>query len=277
MAAKIVITGASGRLGRVVGEGLAAGARSLLLTDIADPPQPLPRGAEFRRIDLTDKAAMLALAPETAAVVHFGALPAERSFEEILGPNVIGTYHAFELARLAGARMIFASSNHVIGFHERGTLLDEDSVMRPDGFYGLSKCYGELMGRLYWDKHGVESLSIRIGSARPEPRDVRQLRTWISHDDLVRLVEAGLAAEGLGCRVAWGISGNTRRWWRDNGAESLGYKPQDDAERYADALDPAEPGSGPVALRYQGGGFCAEGYSRDEPSPADIFAWMKDR
>ena len=62
---------------------------------------------------------------------------------------------------------MFASSNHSIGFHERTTMLDADCDFRPDSFYGLSKAYGELMGRLYWDKHGVENVNVRIGSCFP--------------------------------------------------------------------------------------------------------------
>jgi uronate dehydrogenase len=256
-------------------ERLATPGDRLILTDIVDHPGPIPAGAEFRRIDLSDKNKVLALAPETGAVLHFGAVATERPFEEIIGPNILGTYHIFELARLAGARVLFASSNHVIGFHERGVMLDEDCDMRPDGFYGLSKATGELMGRLYWDKHAVESLAIRIGSCLAHPEKIRHLSTWISYDDLVDLIEAALSTPRLGCRVVWGMSANTRRWWRNHRVTELGYRPKDNAEDFAVSLDAARTENDPVASRYQGGCFCSLGYSRTEPSPIDIFEWIK--
>jgi uronate dehydrogenase len=264
----IILTGASGNLGRVLASELTARGHRLLLCDIADYPGPPPQNAPFRKIDLVDRKSMLALAPETDAILHFGALSTDRSFDEILEPNIRGTYHVFELARLARARVIFASSNHVIGFHERGRMLDEDCDMRPDSFYGLSKAYGELLARLYWDKHGVESLSIRIGTCLAKPKDPRHLSTWLSHDDLIRMIEAGLATPSLGCRVIWGASHNQRSWWTSHD-DDLGNLRRSDAETFADAL--LEPDSSdPIALRYQGGVFCARDYSRNaRPTSAD--------
>lgn len=275
MTGNVLLTGASGRLGAFLSRRLVAPQRKLLLTDIASPPGALPVEAEFRQVDLADKEAVFSLAAELDAIVHFGAVANERSFEEILGPNIVGVQNIFELARRTGARVVFASSNHAIGFQERSSLLDEDCDLRPDGFYGLSKAIGELMGRLYWDKHGVESLSIRIGSALPEPQETRHLSTWLSLDDLAGLVEAAITVERLGCRVAWGASANQRRWWRDNGSD-MGYRVKDDAEPYAAALEAKEPGRDEVTLRYQGGSFCADGYTRRAPSPSDIFGWMQN-
>ena len=206
----LIMTGATGNLGRVLAPKLAARGHRLLLCDIADYQDSLPQNASFRKIDLTDRDTILALAPETAAIIHFGAISTEQSFEEILAANIRGTYHVFELAHLANARIIFASSNHTVDFHERGRTLDEDCDLRPDGFYGLSKAYGELLARLYWDKHGVESLSIRIGTCLPKPKEPRHLSTWLSHDDLISMIEAGLRTPSLGCRVIWGVSKNQK-------------------------------------------------------------------
>jgi uronate dehydrogenase len=272
---KLLLTGASGVLGRVLTARLAAKGYRLLLSDKVAFPDPLPEGAEFRQIDLVDKQAVLALAPEVSGIAHFGAVPVERPFEEIIGPNIAGCYHIFEVARLAGARVLFASSNHAIGFHERSELLDEDCDLRPDGYYGLSKAYGELMARLYWDKHGVESLSLRIGSALPRPAEKRHLATWLSNGDLAAMVEAAFTVPHLGCRVAWGASANRDRWWRSHDA-SLGCTPTDDAAAYEDQLGP-EPPYNPVVERYQGGAYTAIDYSREAPSPADIFDWLHEK
>lgn len=268
---RILLTGASGKLGRVLATRLAAGGRRLLLADVAQYPETVPEGCEFRCIDLMDRERMLALAPEVSAVLHFGGISTEHVFAEVLGPNIIGVHNAFDLARAAKARMIFASSNHAIGFHGRSEVLDEDCAMRPDGYYGLTKAYGELLARLYWDKHGLESLSLRIGTCAERPTQARHLATWLSHDDLVRLIEAGLNVGTLGCRIAWGLSNNRRSWWRRHD-DGLGYEPQDDSEVFAAELE-ALPEPDPVSARYQGGPYTAIDYDRKEPSPRELFQW----
>ncbi|MCJ8142521.1 NAD(P)-dependent oxidoreductase [Ancylobacter sp. A5.8] len=256
---RLLLTGASGALGRQLAARLAAAGHHVLLTDIMPFPDPVPERCEFRAVDLADRETVLALgAAGVDAVLHFGAASTERAFEEVLGPNILGTHHVFDLARAAKARLIFASSNHAIGFHERGEILDEDCALRPDGYYGLTKAYGELLARLYFDKHGLESLSLRIGTCAPKPTQARHLSTWLSLDDLMRLIEAGLRVERLGCRVAWGVSANARSWWRHTDP-SLGYEPQDDAEAFAAALEHL-PEPDPVTAHYQGGPFCAIGY-----------------
>ncbi len=268
---KLLLTGASGALGRMLAPHLAANGHRLLLSDRVVFPDPLPDGAGFRLVDLADKAAVLGLAGEVGGIAHFGAVSIERPFEEILGPNYAGTYHIFELARASATRVFFASSNHAVGFHQRDEKLDEDCDLRPDGFYGLSKAWGELLARLYWDKHGVESLSLRIGSALPQPTERRHQASWLSHADLVGMIGATFTAPSLGCRVAWGASNNRDRWWRSHD-DGLGFTPADDAAAHPPGNDP--PGD-PVAERYQGGVFTAIDYSRDSPAPPDIFGWLR--
>ena len=274
MSKKVLLTGASGALGRVLTTGLAEKGHAMILSDIADFPDALPQGSEFRKQDLSDKAAFDAMANEVSAIVHFGAVSIDRPFDEVLGPNFVGTYNIFELARAAKARVIFASSVHSIGFHERTTKLDENCDHRPDGYYGISKVYGEMFGRLYWDKHAVESLSIRIGSCVPKPTERRHLASWLSYPDLVGLVAAGLTAPDLGCRVVWGASNNKRRWWNSTRDAELGYQVKDNAEDYAAEVN--NDSIGELAERYQGGIYTSNfGYSCETPSPADIFYWMK--
>jgi uronate dehydrogenase len=160
--------------------------------------------------------------------------------------------------------MVFASSNHVVGFHERTEMLDADCEFRPDGYYGLSKAYGELMGRLYWDKHGIESVFLRIGSCRAEPEDDRMLSTWLSYGDLIRLVERSTLATIDGCAVIWGASDNRRMtWWRNDARNALGWVPEDSADIYVPKLEGKTSGN-PVAEVYQGGSFCTQDYSRDK-------------
>lgn len=265
MQKKILFTGASGALGRAIAPRLAARGYALLLSDIADYPEALPPKAEFRKLDLNDRDGVLALAPEVSAILHFGAVSTEQAFEDILAANIRGIHHIFELARAAEARVIFASSNHTIGFHERGRTLDVDCEMRPDGFYGLSKAYGELLGKMYWYKHGVESLSLRIGTSIEKPLEPRHLSTWLSFDDLTGMLEAGLNAPALGCRVTWGVSDNARSWWRSDDAD-LGIVRHDNAEDFAESLVRPEPDD-LISKKYQGGPFCSIHYTRKEPAP----------
>ncbi len=262
----VLLTGASGALGRQIVAGLAGWP--LVLTDIAPFPDALPPGARFVRADLEDGPAILRLAEGCGTILHFGGVSIEHPFETVIGPNIRGAYHVFEAARRERARVVFASSNHAIGFHERAERLDEGCDLRPDGFYGLSKAYTELMGRLYWDKHGVESLHVRIGSSFPEPVNARMLATWFSYADLVRLMRAAVLAPKLGCRVVWGASNNERTFWGRDARDAVGWAPRDSADGWAAQLG-AVVSADPVEERYQGGGYCSMDYSRTAPSPAD--------
>ncbi|MCS6922407.1 MAG: NAD(P)-dependent oxidoreductase [Elioraea sp.] len=258
----VVLTGASGALGRELARRLGEAGWSLVLTDIAPFPDPLPAGARFIAADLEDGVAILRLCEGAGTILHFGGVSVERPFAAMLGPNIRGLYHIYEAARRERARVVFASSNHVVGFHVRTTPLDVECAYRPDGYYGLSKAYGELMARLYFDKHGVESVILRIGSCFPEPRDARMLATWLSYADLVRLVTCATLAERVGVATIWGASANTRTFWRRDDRAVIGWEPKDSADAFASLLA-AKVGDDPVAERFQGGAFCAIDYTRD--------------
>ncbi|MEM7567669.1 MAG: NAD-dependent epimerase/dehydratase family protein, partial [Pseudomonadota bacterium] len=170
-------------------------------------------------------------------------------------------------ARLTGVRrVLFASSNHAIGFHPRSQKLDADSPVRPDGLYGVSKVFGEGLARLYWDKFGIESLIVRIGSCFPEPRDLRQLATWLSPDDMIRLIERMVGAPHLGCPIVYGASDNAESWWDNAKAGYLGWRPQDSAEDYREALEARLGRPQPLAgeVYFQGGSFATLGHPSDQ-------------
>jgi uronate dehydrogenase len=261
---RILVTGASGTLGRVIVPGLTQAGLRLLLNDLTHFPDELPDGVEFVAADLTDQDALAAACPDDVTdIVHFGGINTELSSQAILNANILGTSNIFEVARMRGARVIFASSNHTVGFHLRGRTLSIDDPYRPDGYYGLSKAYAELLGRMFHDKHGVESVHLRIGSCLPEPLDTRHLATWLSYPDLLRLVIAALTVQNPGYAIVWGISCNTRRWWVGDDAERIGYYPQDDAQAYVDRVR-AEEGEA-VSREFQGASHCAIGYTRAKP------------
>ncbi|MFC3127131.1 NAD-dependent epimerase/dehydratase family protein [Pseudoroseomonas globiformis] len=271
----VLLTGASGNLGRMLARELAAQGYRLRLTDITPFPDAVPEGATFTRADLNDGLSIVQLAEGCGAILHFGGCAVDMPFETVIGPNIRGLYHIYEAARREGARVLFASSNHSIGFHERPqgneARLDATCEFRPDSFYGLSKAYGELMGRLYWDKHGVENLNVRIGSSFPEAVNQRMLSTWLSYGDLARLCAKFLDAPKVGHAVVWGASNNPATYWGADHRDRIGWQPEDSAEIYRDAVGHKTSGN-PVIERYQGGDYTGNGYSRAAPSPRDPFA-----
>ena len=266
----VLLTGASGTIGRLLAQRLAALGWSLRLSDIAPFPDPLPPGAMYTQADIEDRDAVMGLARGCGLILHFGGVSTERAFETIIGPNLRGVFNIYEAARTERARVVFASSNHAFGFYERTEILDQDAPLRPDGYYGLSKAYGEMLGRLYWDKHAVESVLIRIGSVLPEVPDARILSTWISHDDFVRLIECCASAEPTGCAVVWGASDNSRSFWGRDARHLIGWTPRDSSDGQA-ARAGALVTDDPVAERYQGGRFVSVDYTRSDVPPSAMF------
>lgn len=266
----VLITGASGALGRQVSAALGERGWKLVLTDIVPFPDKIPQGARFVRADLEDGVAILRMAEGCGTVLHFGGISTDHPFETVIGPNIRGLYHVYEAARREKARVVFASSNHAIGFHERAEKLDADCALLPDSYYGLSKAYGELMGRLYWFKHGVENVNIRIGSSFPEPVNARMLATWLAYSDLVELCVRATLAQRTGSCVIWGASANTRTFWRSDARAALGWLPRETADVFAGQVG-GIISNDTIEERYQGGGYCASDYTRGEPAQGRLF------
>ncbi|MEV6107418.1 NAD(P)-dependent oxidoreductase [Streptomyces sp. NPDC051940] len=244
----ILLTGAAGGVGTLMRGLLPAYGYDLRLMDlVAVEGEP-----DAVVADLNDAAALRAAMRGVDAVVHLAGISLEASFEQILHANIAGTHALYEAARAEGVRrVVFASSNHAVGatpVPSAGALLAASAPHRPDTYYGLSKCFGEDLAQLYWDKHGIETVSVRIGSCFPEPTTVRMLSIWLSPEDCARLFDAALTAPGVGHTVVYGSSANTRLWWDLAPARALGYEPRDDSERFAEKLlaehgplDPANP------------------------------------
>ncbi|MCT9088327.1 NAD(P)-dependent oxidoreductase [Streptomyces sp. ASQP_92] len=245
----VLLTGAAGGLGTLMRGLLPAYGYELRLLDVL----PIPGEPDAITADLADKDALRAAVSGVDAVLHLAGISLEASFDKILKANIEGTYNLYEAARAEGVRrIVFASSNHAVGFTPRpmGTdpLIPVATAHRPDTFYGLSKAFGEDLAQFYWDKHGLETVSVRIGSCFAEPTSVRMLSVWMSPGDGARLFDAALTAEHVGHTVVYGSSANTRLWWDLSSARALGYEPRDDSERYAEKLiaeqgelDPARP------------------------------------
>lgn len=257
---RLLLTGAAGGLGKVLRQRLRPYANVLRLSDVA-PMAAAAQAEEVVACDLADKAAVDRLVRGCEAIVHLGGVSIERPFEEILEANIKGVFHVYEGARRHGVkRLIFASSNHVVGFHPQGELIGTDCERRPDSYYGLSKAYGEDLSRFYFDRYGIESACLRIGSSFPEPRDRRMLVTWLSYRDLTELVRACLFAPQLGHTIVYGMSANRDKWWDNSKAAHIGFHPQDSSEPFRAQIEALSPlDADDPAGRYQGGGFVKSG------------------
>ena len=257
----VLLTGAAGGVGTLMRSLLPPYGYRLRLLDVV----PIPDEPEALTVDLADYDALRDAVRGVDAVLHLAGISLESSFERILRANIEGTYHLYEAAREEGVRrIVFASSNHAVGFTpvpgEGAPRIPVDTPHRPDTFYGLSKAFGEDLAQLYWDRHGIETVSVRIGSLFPEPTSVRMLSIWLSPADGARLFHAALTAENVGHTVVYGSSANTRLWWDLGPARALGYEPQDDSEPYAAVLlaqegeqDPDRPDQARL-----GGSFCTD-------------------
>ncbi len=252
---RLLITGAAGRIGSVLRQGLRGEIEELRLADL-EPLQPEAANERCVHVDLRDFAAVMRLLHGVDAIVHLAAIPHEAPFSEVLDHNIRVTSHLLEAARRHGVRrLVLASSNHVTGMYPAGQRIGPEVPARPDSFYGVGKVCDEALGRLYAEKFGLEVACLRIGSFLERPRDERALATWLSHRDAVELVRRCLTTPQLGFAILYGVSGNRRSWWDNPDAERLGYEPQDDAEAFA-----AEIHADPDAVRgpadaFQGGPF----------------------
>ena len=163
--------------------------------------------------------------------------PAEHDLEALFQVNARGLYDVLETARLAGVkRIVYASSNHAFGCYPIDVPVSPAMPPRPDSMYGAFKVLGETMLRYYYDRHGISSVSLRIGTYRPLPIDQRSLATWLSPRDICQLVDLSLRHPDPGCLVVNGYSGNTRIKTADPGWAALGYVPLDNAEEHIPML-----------------------------------------
>jgi uronate dehydrogenase len=264
MLKRLLMTGAAGGVGQAIRPLLPDIAETVLLSDIVTVGDLQPHES-FQSCDLADKTAVDKLVAGVDGILHLGGISIEKPFDLILNGNIIGAYNLFEAARHHGKpRIIFASSNHVVGFYRRDEKIDATALPRPDSLYGVSKVFGESLASLYFDKFGQECLSIRIGSCFPEPRNPRMLATWLAVEDLRDLCGRAFAVPKLGNAIVYGMSDNDAVWWDNGKADFLGWRPKHSSRRWQAGImsgmteDPKDP-----ATLYQGGAFASAGHPED--------------
>ncbi|MGA7683252.1 MAG: NAD(P)-dependent oxidoreductase [Pseudolabrys sp.] len=261
---KILITGAAGDVGTRLRK-LLKGVYSLRVSDIRKPAD-LGADDEFVSADLGDYEQTKQITAGIDGIVHLGGYSVEGPWETIHKSNIVGCYNLFEAAYRSGVkRIVFASSNHAVGFYLRDRKIGVDVTVRPDSRYGVSKAFGEAVGALYADKHGLRVTCIRIGNVGDKPLDKRRLSIWVKPEDLVQLIRIGLEHPDIRFEIFYGASDNAAGWWDNSNARRYGYRPQFRSEDFRDEAMAAQAKlpADPVGDRFQGGPFCSDEYDAD--------------
>jgi uronate dehydrogenase len=261
----ILITGAAGDIGTRLRKLLKGVYPQIRISDISIPADVGP-DEEFIPADLSDYAQVKKITAGIDGIVHLGGISIEGSWDAIHKSNIVGCYNLFEAAYRAGVkRVVFASSNHVVGFYPRAQKIGVNVTVRPDSRYGVSKAFGEALGSLYADKHGLSVTCIRIGNVNDTPLDKRRLSIWVKPDDLAQLIRIGLEHPDIHFEIFYGASNNEAGWWDNSNAHRFGYRPlarSQDFQTQALAAQEKLP-SDPIGDRFQGGPFCSDEYDAD--------------
>jgi len=257
---RVLLTGASGGVGARLRTLLPAHYSQLRLSDLK-APQDLRAEEEFVAADLADIAQVEHALDGIDGIVHMGAYSVEGPWDTILQSNIVGTYNLFEAARRKGVkRVVFASSNHVVGFYPRDQRIGVEVTALPDTRYGVSKAFGESLGAFYAYKFGLEVLCLRIGNVSDQPTNLRLASIWLKPEDLVQLIRIGLEHPDIRYEIFYGVSANTRGWWDNSVAYRFGYKPSGDSETLIQGAreGQAKLAADPVGDYYQGGHFASQ-------------------
>ena len=263
---RIVFTGAAGGIGTMIRPLLAELYPGLVLSDRVNPPDLRP-GETFVAADLTNLDEVANVVKGAHSILHFGGHSVEGSWDTILNANIIGCYNLFEAAyRAKVKRVVFASSNHAMGFYPRSEKIGVNVTVKPDSRYGISKAFGEAVGSFYADKHGLGVTCLRIGNVNDKPIDVRRLSIWLKPEDLVQLIRIGLEHPGIHFEIFYGCSDNAAAWWDNSNARRYGYKPTGVGEDFRTEAEAAQAKMtpDPVGDRYQGGSYCSDEYDADK-------------
>ncbi|MBR8167935.1 NAD(P)-dependent oxidoreductase [Burkholderia cenocepacia] len=262
---RILLTGAGGNLGRQLRPQLRQWAHIVRATDIVDLGAP-GAGEEVVVADLGNRDAVDALLDGVDAVVHLGGISVEAPFADLLEANIRGTYHLYAAAQKAGVRrIVYASSNHVTGFYPVTQVVDTEMPARPDCLYGVTKCFGEALSRYYFDRFGLETVCLRIGSSFDAPRNARMLTTFLSYRDFIELARCALFTPRVGHAIVYGVSDNRVKWWDNGKAAFLGFRPNDSSIPFERDFPPGAPDVDPAdpAQICQGGPFVLSGPMED--------------
>ena len=268
----ILVTGAAGGIGTSLRKLLKGTYASIRWSDIKKPDN-LAADESFMAADLSKMADVEKIVAGIDGIVHLGGHSIEGPWDTILNANIIGCYNVFEAAYRAGVkRIVFASSNHAVGFYPRSQKIGVNVTVHPDSRYGISKAFGEAVGAFYADKHGMRVTCLRIGNFGEAPLDKRRLSIWLKPEDLVQLCRIGLEHPAIHFEIFYGASNNERSWWDNHRAFDLGYRPIGQAEDFREHAFAEQKKLTPdqVGDFYQGGAFCGMEFDGDMSRIIDL-------
>lgn len=224
----LLITGAAGRVGTLL-RPILLQRYDLRLVDICPVRNPVA-GEQVILGDLANPAITDRAVEGVDGVIHLAAAVApDIDFATTLAPNYIATLNLLEACRAYSVkRFVFASSHHAIGLHRIDqSPYDAGATIAPDGFYGLSKAFGEAACAMYAKRFGIACLAIRIGNADPQVVDGRRERLWTSAADMARLIEIGLHPDFSDFEICYGISNCPQPLLKNPAALAQHYEPLD--------------------------------------------------
>jgi len=274
---RLLLTGAGGRLGSYLRQPLSELCKELISTDIKKDIGTLYKNEKFVSADIAVFDEVCPLTEGVSMICHFGAVVDELPFDNLLGPNFIGSYNIWESARNNNVkRVIYSSSIHAVGMYSKTKTITPSTHHKPDGFYGLSKCFTEDLAKMYFDKSGIESVCLRIATCAPVTT-ARSLTSWLSYDDLILLVTRAIDSTSTEASIIYGVSNNDRKNIDNSEAGHIGFMPQDNAEKYASEIfksDLAEELSDP-GNQFHGGPFASTGLGVSPMSKMKIIHKLK--
>ena len=234
---RILLTGASGRIGRAVYEELKDDYQ-LTLCDIREPAFKLSNGDLLEKADLSSASNCDRLVKGHDVVVHLAGVPDPAApFESLLPANLLATtYLLAAAARYGCERFVFASSAQAIEGYPLDVQVADGSAPNPANLYGAIKAYGEALCGYHAKAHDLSSVSLRIGAFEEKGSlgitTQRDLSAWLSPRDSVHLIRCAIEAKVDGHFVGHGISDNRfKRMDLTGTRKTLGYSPKDDAFR----------------------------------------------
>ncbi len=261
----ILLTGAAGALGEQLRKTLSQNCNFLRISDKEKLVKKF-KNEQVNQADLSSPEAMIDLTKNIDCVVHMGGQSIEGTWSNVLNSNIIGMYNLYEGCRKNNVkRVIWASSVHTVGFYPRSDVIDSKVLPRPDSNYGLSKVFGESLAQYYWDKYKIETVSVRIYSCLEEPKDHRHLSTWLSYDDLRRLIISSINSPNVQHSIIFGVSNNDSILIDNKYAKHIAYKPKDNGEEFRSLIEKKDgfiDSTDPLVTTH-GGYFASSGHFDD--------------
>jgi nucleoside-diphosphate-sugar epimerase len=234
---KVLVTGASGNIGSYFAEhSHQKFDLRLMVKERDEEAEKLAQYGELVEADLGDLKRMKEICAGMDTVLHLAANASpEATWDSLLEANIIGAYHTYVAARSAGCRrFIYASSIHAVSGYPADVQVKTSEPVNPGDLYGVTKCFGEALGRYMAEQEGMSVIALRIGAFQPleaarAEDGIKMLDAFVSERDLNQLIERCIDVEDIRYAILHGISDNRfKRLDISDARELVGYQPQDD-------------------------------------------------